>query len=413
MVGRTGPLTGLRVVELSHERCAFAAKMMADLGAEVVVVEPPGGSVQRTYEPFVDDEPGPERSLWWWHYNTSKLGAVLDLGTAEGADAFRSLCRTADIVVEGEDPGRLAALGVDHDVVRSGQPSLIWVSVTPYGRSGPRNGWQATDLTLVADGGLAWSCGYDDHSLPPVRGGGNQGYQTAGIFAVLSALTAVLVRDAGGPGQFIDVNMCAAVNVTTEAATYEYLVAQATVQRQTCRHANPEPTTESHVRCADGAYATTGFPPTQARQFQAVIDWLDELGCRDELPEAFFLEMGVQRGSIHLSEITEDPEAREIFGTGRNAMRLIAAKLPAHEFFRQGQEKGMAVGAILSPEEVVADPHFVERGFPVQIHHDDLGRDVTYPGLPFRCSAAPGGVGRAPRLGEHQDHLFQLGTDPS
>ncbi|MCB0997647.1 MAG: CoA transferase, partial [Acidimicrobiales bacterium] len=145
------------------------------------------------------------------------------------------------------------------------------------------------------------------------------------------------------------------------------------------------------------------------RQFQAVIDWLDELGCRDELAEAFFLEMGVQRGSIHLSEITENPEAREIFGTGREAIRLIASKLPAHEFFRQGQEKGMAVGAILSPEEVLADPHFIDRGFPVQVHHDDLGRSFTYPGLPFQCRAAPGGITRAPRLGEHQ---HQLGTAP-
>ena len=77
----TGPLAGLRVVELSHEHVAFAGKLLADLGADVTVVEPPGGSAQRTYGPFLDDEPGPERSLWWWHYNTSKRSVVADLTT--------------------------------------------------------------------------------------------------------------------------------------------------------------------------------------------------------------------------------------------------------------------------------------------------------------------------------------------
>src|SRR4051812_34068056 len=81
----TGALDGVRVVEISHEHVAYAGKLLADLGAEVTVVEPPGGSVQRAYGPFLDDRPGPERSLWWWHYNTSKRSVVADLG----ADAAR------------------------------------------------------------------------------------------------------------------------------------------------------------------------------------------------------------------------------------------------------------------------------------------------------------------------------------
>ena len=97
-----GPLDGVRVVELSHERGAWAGKLLADLGAEVVVVEPPGGSIQRRYGPFVDDEPGPERSLWWWYYNTSKRGVVADLD--QDREQLLALVAGADVFIEAEAP---------------------------------------------------------------------------------------------------------------------------------------------------------------------------------------------------------------------------------------------------------------------------------------------------------------------
>src|SRR5436190_4394889 len=92
------PLTGIRVVELASDHAAFAGKLLGDLGADVIVVEPPGGHGSRAYEPFMDDEPGPERSLWWWYYNTSKRSVVLDLEQPEDARAFRDLVATADVV---------------------------------------------------------------------------------------------------------------------------------------------------------------------------------------------------------------------------------------------------------------------------------------------------------------------------
>ena len=103
-----GPLDGVRVVELTHEHVAWAGKLLADLGADVVVVEPPGGSPQRSFEPFLDDEPGPERSLWWWHYNTSKRSVVADLAADRERDRWRCVA-DADVFIEGEAPGTLAA----------------------------------------------------------------------------------------------------------------------------------------------------------------------------------------------------------------------------------------------------------------------------------------------------------------
>src|SRR5205085_10380688 len=102
-----GPLQGIRVVELASEHAAFGGKLMADLGADCIVVEPPGGHWSRGFAPFADDHHSPDTSVWWWHYNTSKRGVTIDLATPSGRDAFRALCRGADGVLECEPPGRL------------------------------------------------------------------------------------------------------------------------------------------------------------------------------------------------------------------------------------------------------------------------------------------------------------------
>ena len=245
----TGPLTGLRVIELASEHAAYAGKLLADYGAEVLLVEPIGGHRTRTFGPFADSLPEthPDRSLWFWHYNTSKQGVQIDLDTSEGADQFRNLVGFADIVLEGETPGRLAALGLDHGQIDS--PTTVWVSVTSFGCNDPRSLDPFSDLTAIAGGGLAWNCGYDDHSLPPMAPLGNQGYQTASIWAAVGALMAIEARARTGEGQLVDVSMHAAVNVTTEQATQWWLVAEKTVQRQTGRHALHLPT-ESIVAIA-------------------------------------------------------------------------------------------------------------------------------------------------------------------
>jgi crotonobetainyl-CoA:carnitine CoA-transferase CaiB-like acyl-CoA transferase len=286
-------------------------------------------------------------------------------------------------------------------------------SVTPFGRSGPRAMEQATDLTLLAAGGPVWSCGYDDHTLPPVRGGGNQSLHIGGIHAAVATLVAVLHRDAGGTGQHIDVSLYAAANVTTEAATYEWLVAQQTVQRLTCRHATPQPTGTSIAPDAGGRLVHTGVPPRSAKEFGALIEWLQDQGLDTEFPEMFFLAMGRDRGGIRLADVATDVESREIFRAGRDALVLIASRMRGRDFFLEGQQRGFAVGVLNAPEDVMRDPHFLARGFPATVRHDDLGRDVVYPGAPFLSEVSPWQIRRrAPRLGEHDRQVLGPLRDP-
>ena len=405
-------LAGLRVLELSNERIAFAGKLLGDMGADVVLIEPPGGDPARRYPPFLDDAPRDDRSLYWWHYNTSKRGIVLDLDDARDCKRFERLVESADILLEAEPRQRLRSLALDYADLKKIRPELIHIAVTPFGRADPKSDLPATDLTILAGGGPVWSCGYDDHTLPPVRGGGNQGYHTASHFAAMSALTAVLARMASGEGQFIDVSMHAAANVTTESGSYAWLVARQTVQRQTGRHAAVNPSSSTQVTCADGRYVNTGVPPRTPAEFQRMFAWIRELGLVDSFPEAVFLEMGATwEGPFDLSQIGRDDTITAIFGAGRDALNVLASSLSAYDFFIGCQTRGLAVGVIYSPDEAFEDEHFKARGFQVPLTHDDLDRTFRYPGAPYLLPASPWQLKRrAPKLGEHNDEILGTST---
>jgi benzylsuccinate CoA-transferase BbsE subunit len=402
------------VVELSSEAGAWAGKLLADLGAECVVVEPPGGSIQRGYGPWLDDEPGPERSLWWWHYNTNKRSVVLDLDDDADRARFVDLARRADVLLDGEPPGRLAGLGIDHADLASANPGLIHASITPYGRTGPSSQLPATDLTVLAGGGPVWSCGYDDHTLPPVRGGGNQGYHIASHWAAQAVLVALFQRDVTGEGQFVDVSMHAAANVTTEWASYGWLAAGKEVQRQTGRHASSTPSAPTQLPAADGRYVNAGVLPRTPSEFDLMLRWVDELGLRDEFPLTFLLEMGARLDSINLGAIETDPMLAEIMGAARDLTTFLCERLGAYDVFIGWQSRGLTSGIIYSPDEALADPHIVARGFPVDVEHPELGRSFTYPGAPYRFTLTPWEIcRRAPLLGEDQQLLGSGGDEAS
>ena len=150
-------LAGLRVIEWTDERGAWAGKLLADMGAEVIKIEAPGtGDHTRSYAPFVDDQQDPEGSLWFWNYNANKKSITLDVTSERGQTLFRDLVKDADIVVESQDPGYPQSLGIDYDDVKATNSRLIWSSITPFGRDGPRALDVATDLTTRLTSTLRW-----------------------------------------------------------------------------------------------------------------------------------------------------------------------------------------------------------------------------------------------------------------
>ncbi|MYI82070.1 MAG: CoA transferase, partial [Chloroflexi bacterium] len=161
-----GPLADLRVVELAGEQGQWCGRLLADLGADVVKIEPPGGAPERRFGPYYQDEPHPDRSLSFWHYNSGKRAITLDIESAEGATVLRRLVAGADVFLETQPPGRLAALGLGPDELRGAEPRLIYCSLTPFGQDGPWRDFQTTDLVQLAAGGQMAQCGYDEEDDP-------------------------------------------------------------------------------------------------------------------------------------------------------------------------------------------------------------------------------------------------------
>lgn len=384
-------LEGVRVVEFASDVAALAGKMLAELGAEVLLVEPPGGHRSRRYGPLARDLPDGNNSLWWHYYATSKSSIVADVDQPDDRAALHSIIESADVVIEADDPGVLGAAGISRESFSSVNPRLVWLSVTPFGSGSSRSADPAVDLTLLAAGGAVWNCGYDDHSKPPVRGGGNQAYHIASVWAVKAVLTALLARRAlGGKGQHVEVNAAAAVNVTTEQATYFWHVAQATVQRQTCRHAHANPTQSPLVVCGDGGYAHSGVLPRRRREFVEILRWLDELHIGiEDFPDRVFLEMALEHEVVDISRAPYDDEVAAIMSAAREAFVVIASRMPdAQAFFVRGQQAGLTCSPVNTVPTIVEDPHLRARDFFVSA---PVGESQTfeYPGAPFVAKSAP------------------------
>ncbi|WP_082945476.1 CoA transferase [Mycobacterium sp. E2733] len=339
-------LAGLRVVEISDQFTAIGGRVLAELGADVIVVEPPDGSSHRLRPPFAGDRSGPDTSLRWWAGNVGKRSVAVDLDAAPGVAALRGLISSADIVISGAGPVNGGALSYDN--VRAEHPSLIWVAISPFGLSSVRSDQPVTDLTMLAGGGPVWNCGYDDHSLPPIRGAGEQSANIAGLYCAIGALVALAHRDQTGQGQLVDVNVNAACNVSCEQTTYHWLVNNETCVRQTGRHAYFTPSQRTQVQCADGAYATTGVLPRKPHEFANLLNWLADLGITADLPEAVFLEMAASRDvPVDIALIGADDETTAMLTAARDAITLIASRMPAKEYFLESQRRGFPAGAVV------------------------------------------------------------------
>jgi crotonobetainyl-CoA:carnitine CoA-transferase CaiB-like acyl-CoA transferase len=388
-MGGTSPaFAALRVVELADDPAGeFAGKLLADLGADVVKVEPPEGAASRRIGPFADGRHGDrDASLNFWTYNTSKRSVVLDAST-EDLRARDELIATADILLTTWTPGGLAARGIDFDALLVQRPELVILSVTPFGLTGPWAEYHSSDLVALAAGGLLNLCGYDDHSIPPIRPGGNQGYMVAASFAHCGVLLALIERQHTGHGQLVDVSMHEAIAVSGELANPYWFYPKALVQRQTARHAQPVPTQPAIFKCADGVWVYFALVLSDPKAWSAAVAWMRDLGLAADLAEEKFADLEYrQREFAHIQDLIE------VFFLMQDSATV----------YREGQRRGLPIGPLLAPEELLDDEHLTAREFFVPVYlPTDEQRSAPFPGSPYRFSAFTSGPGRPPRLGEH------------
>lgn len=396
-----GALDGVNVLDCSDPKGHFAGKLLAGLGADVIKIEPTDGDVGRTYGPFLDDQPGPERSLYWWNYGAGKRSLALDLHSSDGIELFLRLAAEADVVLETCQPGRNRPF--DPVALADYFPELVVLSLTPFGQTGPWRDHAWSDAVGLALGGPMGSCGYDNlPGTPPIRPTEHHAGHISGYFAATAACTALYERQQSGLGQHIDIAMHECMGFTIESSAPWALYEQHPLIRQAGRHAGPQPTEPWQYPTADGRFINIFGMPRSEASWLALVAFIQEHGMGQNLSDFELLDgrkrqLGLQQPTVAamLADIAE----------------FIAAH-DAEEIYAGAQAAGAAWSIIRTPDECLADEHWHARGFFVDVEHEERNRTVTFPGAPYILSETPWTHGRrAPLLGEHTREILcgQLG----
>ncbi|MDA1003708.1 MAG: CoA transferase, partial [Chloroflexi bacterium] len=380
-------LAGITVLDLTSEWGAYGTKLLADMGADVIKVEPPGGDPARAIGPFAHDVVDPERSLRFWHLNTSKRSVVIDLATEEGRAAFLALVARADLVIEDRGPGELAALGLGADALMRVHPALVVTSITPFGQSGPYAHYRASDLTVLAMGGLLGITG--DADRPPVRPFGEQAYLVTSLYAAFASLAALHHARAGGEGQHVDVSAQACI-ATCSRLTGNYIANGVIPHRQGPRDFFVYPADVFPCRDGDVLMIT----PTQD-QWLRLVAWMASEGMGAEFADERF-EAPLYRRDHY----------RELFAPISGWTRTHTTD----EIFRGGQERHLPFGPVATIDQVAANAQLAAREFFVPIAHPELGETFAYAGPPYLLSRTPWRARRAPMLGEHSAEVLADAT---
>jgi crotonobetainyl-CoA:carnitine CoA-transferase CaiB-like acyl-CoA transferase len=378
-------LSDVKVLELAHAPSgAFCAKLLADQGADTIKVEPPASGDRTRHEPpFIGGEPHPDRSTTFLALNTNKRGITLDVEQAEGRSLFLKLASAADVIIESFQPGHLKSLGMGYDVLRAENPKAILVSISYFGQEGPYADYKGDDLIAQAMGGYLYAVtGKADG--PPMGSALEQMELTAGRNGVIAVMAALLRRDETGEGGHIDVSVMEAAISTPSALIHPYSYTGRSPHRGVGDRFVMD---GMHLPTRDGEVTLT-TAGTGGRPMEA---WAEFLGEPRLLDPKF---------ATRASRNDNWEELRD----------LVAPKLAQWtnlDLMRETMAKGLVIGLVQSPEQVVNSPHLAERGFFVELPHPEAGT-LKYPGPGFFFDGANPmqSTRAAPRLGEHNDEVF-------
>ncbi len=405
--GQETLLAGVRVLDLATPRAEMAGRVLADMGAEVIKVEPPTGVESRCLPPFNDADP--QRSLYWAAVGLGKRSVVVDLESEAGRSDFRALLATADVLIESFDPGAMSKWDLGYNDLAPQHPDLIYVSVTPYGQDGPHAHRPATDLTIEAAGGLVGLQG--DGDRPPVPVGLPQASMHAGVQAAADTAIALRERDLSGLGQHLDVSMQAAVVWTLMNATgFPPNTGDdppGTCAQRSVGGDSPSGAVMGVHPCLDGYVVFSIVPGGLGLRHSAkVLKWIAEEGeLIGGLAGVDIDEWVANVGSL----VMEDPAeaGRQVAIATENLHHFVARRTMA-ECFARAVADGFMMAPLYTMEDIANDQHLAARDFWIELD------GYRYPGPFAKLSRTPLQLRRAsPTLGQDQELLAQVGSAPT
>jgi len=397
-------LSGNKVLDLCTGGCLVCGKILADLGADVIKIEVPGGDPTRNIGPFFGEIPHRERSLYWFAFNTNKRSITLNIESPEGKNIFRQLVETADVVLENFDVGYLDKLGLGYEDLKAINPRVIMTSVTPFGQTGPYKDYKGTDMVVWALGGLMNLCGNPDRQ--PVQVSLPQAYIAAGTYAAEGTMIALFEREMSGAGQQVDVSAQATITwFISELIPFYNLLGQ------DMKRAGGAITRAGGLLCpivykCKDAYIsymiTAGLPG--AERNEKMVQWLEEEGlATDYLREKDWVNWDWGGMSEEELEKISKPVS-ELF-----------LRYKAQELYDEAIRRGVSLYPVSTNQNIMANAQLEARGISISLYHKELDSNLTYPGAFALMSETPLSISRcAPLIGEHNREVYieELGLTP-
>lgn len=386
MAERTGPLADVRIIDLTQALAGpFCTMLLADLGADVVKIEPPQGDMARYVGPHPDDRHECNFGGYFASINRNKRSAVLNLKEPADRGALLSLVDTADVVVENARVGVMDRLGVGYEVLRERNPRLVYAAIRGFGdpRTGksPYADWPAFDIVAQAMGGMVGTTGPSGSRGMPA--GASVGDLFPGTLAALGIVAAVHASRRSGEGQFLDVAMYDAVLLLCENIVYKYSMAD--VVEGPKGHGHPALCPFDIYETEDGAAAIAA--PTEP-QWRALCEVMARVELvTDERSSDVF------RRVAHRAFVNEAILAWSTAHSTAEVVSALAGRVP--------------VGPVNTAADIFADPHMKIRGMLAEVEQPGKGRPITLAGPPIKLTGTPSGVyRRPPNLGEHTEEIL-------
>ena len=409
-------LSGYRALDLTDEKGFLCGKILADLGADVIKIEPPGGDSSRNLGPFYHNEPDPEKSLLWWTFNTSKRGITLDLTKSNNRTAFLNLVKNSDFVIESFTPGHMAQLGLSYEELSEINPGIIFISISGFGQDGPYSQYNTPDIVSAAMGGLMNLTGTPDR--PPLRITIPQAYLCASNDAAIGALIALWYRERTGAGQLVDVS-------TQECITwlgfsnYSHRYFRGLIAgRDNPNHTSltpGRPAVPDLYQCKDGYVLFTPNRGRNGNRTRKFMEWMNEQGMANNFLRNIDWENATNTTpSKPISELTDEEREQlinQIYETGmeiRHNFEPFILTKTKEELFEQAVIRGYMLAPVNTTKDVLEDIHFQARNFWQIMDHPEVSDKITYPGAPYIAVDNPYEIRRiAPLIGEHNNEILQ------
>ena len=391
-------LAPYRVLDLTDERGLLAGKILADLGADVVQIEPPGGNPARNIGPFYGDDPQPEKSLFWWAYAANKRSITLDLDQKDGQALLKKMVAEADFLIESFAPGYLDTLGLGYDLLAEINPKLVMVSITPFGQDGPYSNYQATDIVGMALGGFMYLTGDDDRA--PIRISFPHFYLHGGAAGATAAMLAHTYRITSGQGQYVDVSCQQAVAKTLAHAPQIWDIEGAILKRMgVYRQTSGENRVRINWPCKDGYVNYMVQGGSVAYSTRALLEWMKEDSFDTaDLDAIDWEKMGY--GAITPELMSQLGEPLGDFFKGHTRAELVQGSL----------DRRILLFPVATPSALQDHPQLEARGYFKELEHPELSATVQYPGAFVKSGDGEDIAGiyrRPPLIGEHNTVIFQ------